>query len=128
MTDIDSRPWLLDLSAGRKSKPVRLLDNASVTSFAFSPDGQHLGLASEEGIAYVFETRSPDNEVARLQHTGRVTAVAFSDDGKYVATASNAQNRFDPKESYPLRVWLLRPEDLLAQAKARTDSLNTPDR
>lgn len=129
-TDIDGLTQLLDLSGGKKAKLETLLDSTTVTSRAFSADGRYLGLGSDKGILYVFDTKSTldSKEVARLQHAGSVDGVAFSDDGKYVATTGNAQNRFDTTESYPLRVWLLRPEDLLAQAKARADSLDAPER
>jgi WD40 repeat protein len=128
-TDVDGLTQLLDLSGGKNAKLETLLDSTTITARAFSADGRYLGLGSDKGILYVFDTKSTldSKEIARLQHTGSVEGVAFSDDGKYVATTGNAQNRFDPTESYPLRVWLLRPEDLLAQAKARADSLDAEE-
>src|SRR5262249_34261581 len=80
-----------------------------------------LGLGSAEGILHVFETSRPEDEIARLQHTGEVTAIAFSDDSRYVATASSARhpNHLDEEESFPLRIWLLQPADLITEAQGR---------
>lgn len=129
-TDIDGETQLLDLSGGRKARWQPLTDDAEVTFHVFSRDGRHLGIGSKEGVLYVFEIKGSGGaeEIARLQHTGNVTAAAFSGDGKYVVTASSALNRFDLTESYPLRVWLLRPSGLLAEAEARTDSLRETGR
>jgi WD40 repeat protein len=116
------RPLLLNLSTGQTHE---LLGEGDYAALAFSPDGRHLGVGSEGGILHVFETASPGDEIARLQHTGEVTAVAFSHDGRYVATASrdwHVENLYK-EDSYPLRIWLLRPEDLLAEADARTRGL-----
>jgi WD40 repeat protein len=124
----DDLTGLLDLSKGRAAELKQLLDDTVVTALVFSPDGRYLGLGSEEGILHVFESRRPDDEIARLRHSGRVTAVAFSDNGRHVATASSAQNRFDPTESYPLRVWLLQPNELLAEAAARLKDLRRDGR
>jgi WD40 repeat protein len=101
---------LFDLSNGRN---VSLPFHSTLASAAFSPDERYLALGSEEGLAYVFETARPGDEIARLQHTGSVTAVAISDDNKYVATASHLS------VTDSLHVWLLQPADLLAQAAAR---------
>ena len=60
-------------------------------------------------------------EIALLQHTGKVTAVAFSDKSKYVATASSDAHpyRVHEEQSYPVRVWLLQPLDLINEAESR---------
>lgn len=116
------RVLLIDLTTGNV---VTLADDTVLTSFAFSRDGRHLGVGTLDGLLRVFDTERPGEEVARIQHTGGVTAVSFSDDGKYVATASSDPhaNRLDEEESYPLRVWLLRPDDLIAEAEGRLKSL-----
>jgi len=49
-------------------------------------------------------------EVTRLAHGGTVWTVAFSPNGRYLATAS---------ADYTTRVWLWRPEDLIAVACTR---------
>lgn len=130
MTDIDHKTQLLDLSKGRTTKLIPLLDATVIRSLAFSPDERYLGLGSEEGILHVFDTRTAEGvtEVARLQHTGEVTAVAFSDDDKYVATASSDPHPYhlNEEESYPLRVWLLQPAELIREAKQRMQSVSQP--
>lgn len=140
---VDFRPTgrarLLDISEGSWET---LLDGELVSAVAFSPDGRYIGLGSSEGMLHVFETaRSKDagdaakggarnlkEEVARLQHADRVTAVAFSDDGRYVATASGQPQpyRIGEQESYPLRVWLLRPAELIAESERRLGQVEPP--
>ena len=129
-TDIDGETTLMDLSEGRRAQWQPLTEEADIRFHVFSRDGSYMALGSEDGVLYVFDLKSSGGaqEIARLKHTGRVTAAAFSDDGKYVVTASSALNRFNTSESYPLRTWLLRPSDLLDEAKARTDSLRNPSR
>lgn len=67
--------------------------------------------------------------VARLQHIGAVTAVAFSEDNRYVVTASSDPHSYglDEEESYPLRVWLLQPADLMREATERIARLTPPE-
>jgi WD40 repeat protein len=136
MADVNGWPLLLDLSRQRGAKKGQepelkpLLDRTPITSFAFSRDGRYLGLGTREGLLHVFDTRSPEGvvEVARLQHTGEFTAITFSGDGRYVAAAGNARNRLNYDESYPLRLWLLRPKELRAEAKSRLDDLHRAGR
>lgn len=119
---------LIDLSKGSGAELKTLVDATNITALTFSADGRYVGLGSDEGLLHVFESARPDDEIALLQHTGRVTAVAFSNDGKYVVTASSNPHpyRLNEEESYPIRVWLLQPQDLLKEATARLDSLNHP--
>jgi WD40 repeat protein len=123
--DRPNRTQLLDLTKG---VTTTLLDDTLVECISFSPDGRYLGLGSDEGIVHVFATSAPDDEIARLQHIGRITAIAFSDNDKYVATASSDSHpyRIAEEESYPLRVWLLQPEDLIAEAENRLARLEPP--
>jgi hypothetical protein len=53
-----------------------------------------------------------------MEHEGGVWAVAFSPDGQWLATGS-ADNM--------ARVWLVWPEDLIAEACARLTRTLTPD-
>jgi WD40 repeat protein len=133
-TRLTGRARLFDLS---ESSWETLLDGELVTSIAFSPDGAYVGLGSDEGVLHVFETAKPKGdardvkeEVARLRHAGEVTAVAFSDDGRYVATASSQPQpyRIGEAESYPVRVWLLRPAELIAESERRLGQVKTPER
>ena len=67
--------------------------------------------------------------VARLQHIGAVTAVALSEDNRYVVTASSDPHsyRLDEEESFPLRVWLLQPADLMKEVAERIARLTPPE-
>lgn len=120
-----NRTWLLDLSKGRAAELTELpsLDGATVTSAAFSRDDRYLGLGADDLYLHVFDTRGREGvtEIALLQHTGKVTAVAFSDKLKYVATASSDPHsyRVHEEQSYPVRVWLLQPPDLIEEAERR---------
>jgi WD40 repeat protein len=119
---------LIDVSKGSGTELKTLVDSTKITALTFSADGRYVGLGSDEGLLHVFESARPDDEIALLEHTGRVTAVAFSNDGKYVATASSDPHPYhlNEDESFPIRVWLLQPQDLLKEATARLDSLNHP--
>jgi hypothetical protein len=103
----------------------------------------YIGLGSDEGVVHLFETAKPKNsggakgealgqkeEIARLRSTGGVTAIAFSDDDRYVATASSQPQpyRVGEEESYPLRVWLLRPAELIKESERRLGQVKTPER
>lgn len=59
-----------------------------------------------------------------LRHDDPVTAVGFSPDGKYLATATAV---VDPdtgqSQSYVLRTWLVRPQDLIDEACARSPGI-----
>lgn len=119
---------VIDLSKGSGAELKFLVDSTKITALAFSTDSRYVGLGSDEGLLHVFESARPDDEIALLEHTGKVTAVAFSNDGKYVATASSDPHPYhiNEDESFPIRVWLLQPQDLLKEATARLDSLNHP--
>lgn len=121
LSDTDNQTQLLDLSGGPSAKRKSLLDNTSISSIAFSADDRYLAVGADNGTAYVFDTSMPDDQIANLIHTGKVTAMSFSDDGKYLATASSYPHpyRIDEDESYPVRIWLLRPADLIAEAQSR---------
>jgi WD40 repeat protein len=121
LTDSDNRTKLLDLSKGPNANVRSLFEDTSIRSVAFSGDDRYLALGAENGTAHVFDTSMPEDEIANLIHTGRVTAMAFSDDGKYLATAGSNPRPYhiDEDESYPVRIWLLRPADLIAEAQSR---------
>jgi WD40 repeat protein len=80
----------------------------SVESVAFSPDGKYLATASADHTARVWDIASK-REVARMTHKDCVWAVDFSPGGTYIATRSSGT----------ARVWLWKPEDLIAEACSR---------
>jgi WD40 repeat protein/transcriptional regulator with XRE-family HTH domain len=59
-----------------------------VQQIAYSPDGQYLASAEDDGSARLWALAS-GQEVHRLAHGGAVQAVAWSPDGRYVATGSD---------------------------------------
>src|SRR6185369_9877105 len=124
--------WIIDLYAGRSAGMGTLLDDTQIQSIGFSADDRYLGLGSDEGILHIFDLKTAEGvtEIASLQHEGAVTNVVFSDDNKYVATASSDRHpyRLEEEESYPIRIWLLQPRDLLKEATARLDSISRRDK
>jgi WD40 repeat protein len=111
---------LLDLSTGRARK---LSDDTRIQPAAFSPDGSLLSVGSDEGVVEVYLTDGKDTSVARLRHAKAVNALAFSEDNRRLATASGFQEGsefpevWDNEENFPVRFWLLRPEDLIAEGR-----------
>ena len=59
-----------------------------VSSADFSPDGQYLVTASQDGSARVWETATGVSIADLLGHTDSVLKARFSSDGRFVATAS----------------------------------------
>jgi WD40 repeat protein len=117
---------LLDLSTGR----ARMLgDDTRIQTAAFSPDGSLFGVGSDEGVVEVYLTDGSDTSVARLKHVKAINALAFSEDNRRLATASGLQGGseipegWENEENFPVRFWLLRPEDLIAEAQTRLDAL-----
>ena len=59
-------------------------------SAAFSPDGQRLATAADDGTARLWDARQPAPRSARpCGHEGRYRSAAFSPDGTRLATASD---------------------------------------
>ncbi|MCI0553114.1 MAG: WD40 repeat domain-containing protein [Anaerolineae bacterium] len=79
-----------------------------VNSVAFSPDGKYVVSGSSDNTARVWEA-STGKEVAHMTQDRGLNAVAFSPDGKYVVSGGNIA----------ARVWLWRPDDLIADACSR---------
>ena len=134
--DEEKQSWIIDLSAGRTARMDTLLNDTQIESMGFSADDRYLGLGSDEGVLHIFDVKTSEGttEIATLQHEGRITNVVFSDDNKYVATVSTnrpvvelypaAYGANEEKYSYPIRIWLLQPRELLKVARARLKSIN----
>jgi hypothetical protein len=78
---------------------------------AFSPDAKYLAAASVDTFARVWKW-ADGKEIARMRHDDFVEAVTLSPDpeGRYLATAS---------DDGTVRINYWRPDDLIAQARAR---------
>ena len=67
---------------------LSLTHAASVQAVAYSPDGQYLATAEEDGNARIWAVGTGE-EVTRLTHEGAVRAIAWSPDGRHLATGSD---------------------------------------
>jgi WD40 repeat protein len=112
--DNTARVW--NVATGKEI--ARMTYDAEVYSVAFSPDGKYvvsggcdqvIYLLCTQGSARVWEATT-GKEIARITHDGGAESVAFSPDGKYVVSGSNDNTA---------RVWIYRPEDLIAEACSR---------
>lgn len=106
---------------GLREEIARLRHEGSVTAIAFSYDGRYVATAST--------ARGLQEELLRdMQHVAFVTATAG--DGRDAATASNQPQPYESEErrSYPLRVWPLRPAELIQESKQRLEQVKPPGR
>ena len=84
-----------DSSDGRAvGAPLRHAD--AVRDAAFSPDGQRLVTACDDGAARIWDLRTGKVTVPPLKHDGQVRCATFSPDGRLVVTAS---------EDHTARLW-----------------------
>jgi uncharacterized delta-60 repeat protein len=89
---------------------ARMTHAGSVEFINFSPDGRYIVSGSTDKTARVW-VAATGVEVARMTHDGDVTSVVFSPDGKYIVSGSSSD--------ITIRVWIYRPEDLIAEACSR---------
>jgi WD40 repeat protein/tRNA A-37 threonylcarbamoyl transferase component Bud32/Flp pilus assembly protein TadD len=68
----------------------------SVSSALFSPDGQSIVTASEDGTAQIWEARTGQPLAAPMKHSAAVKSARFSPDGTKIVTAS---------DDHTARVW-----------------------
>lgn len=83
--------------------------NAALSSVRFSPDGQKLLVASQEGAASVIDLRS-GTEIERFTgHVGPINTAAYSPDGKSIVTTGDDTS---------VRIWRPAPDlNLSSEAK-----------
>ena len=106
-----------------KREIVRFSLEGPVFDLTFSPDGQYIATASKDSTARVWEA-STGREVARIREAD-IEGVKFSADGTWLATltedsALTTVVSFHPElRKMVARVWLWRPEALIASACTR---------
>jgi basic membrane protein A len=59
-----------------------------ITDIDFSPDGEDLALASDDGIASIYQVEDQKLQLTLRGHSAPVSAVSYSPDGRWIATAS----------------------------------------
>ncbi len=59
-----------------------------IAALAYAPDGQVLGVATQDGTAHLRDTASGDVRTVLTGHTDAVTCLAFAPDGRALATGS----------------------------------------
>jgi WD40 repeat protein len=118
----DRMTRLLELNRGPAGN---LHDDSPVLAAAFSADERYFATGSSNGALLIFATGEPQTEITRLQDAGAITTIAFSSDARLLATASRRHNPYDIdyEDNFPLRIWRLRPGDLLAEAEGRLAAL-----
>ncbi|RPD70200.1 WD40 repeat-like protein [Lentinus tigrinus ALCF2SS1-7] len=72
-------------------QPLSVLDghHGMVCAAAFSPDGDRIVTASDDGSSRIWKAETGEALVILHEHTGPVWSVAFSPDGKRVASGSS---------------------------------------
>jgi WD40 repeat protein len=93
----DLRDWEWDyLKRLCRVEPMVLRATAVVHSVAFSPDGEQIAAASEDGTVKVLDSRTGRVAQTLPGHRASVFSVAFSPDGRHLASAS---------EDRTIRLW-----------------------
>jgi len=108
------------ISTGKGQKLFTLIGHtALIPRIAFSPDGKYVATASFDGSAKVWDATSGQEWLTLSAGLDQLSDVAFSPDGTRLATGG-----FEGR----VRVYALRLEDLVAQARSRvTRSLTTDE-
>jgi WD40 repeat protein len=90
-----------------------------VNSVAFDASGQFVVTASSDRSARVWDVKL-GRALAELKHDDEVWSAVFSPDGTYVASGGGRSDR-------TVRLWLWRPQDLIAETCARVGRDLSPD-
>ncbi|MBL8425622.1 MAG: hypothetical protein JNK06_19355 [Candidatus Accumulibacter phosphatis] len=75
-------------AGGGPVNPVNLGDTARLRAAAFSPDGQRVVVAYDDGLARIWPADGHGAPILLKGHTWQVLSAAFSADGRQVVTAS----------------------------------------
>jgi WD40 repeat protein/basic membrane lipoprotein Med (substrate-binding protein (PBP1-ABC) superfamily) len=106
----DGTARLWDASTGRELLSLEG-HRGPVNAVAFSPDGAQVATAGEDGSARLWDARTGNEVYAFPEQAAALAGVAFSGDGAALLTVT---------EDSVVRFHLLRIDDLLALAQART--------
>ena len=87
--------------------PHELRHADGVYDAQFSPDGQQIATACQDGTAHIWNPTSGAPAMPPLKHKSRVTSVQFSPDGRHLLTTSEGQahlwNLTTAREVFPPR-------------------------
>lgn len=114
VADVESKKLVLDI-----------YNAAAVSAVSISPSGKYIGYGTENGNVRIIETSSI-SEVVRIKTDGKIIGLTFSNDDRYFATSANNTSFLDlnPEENNILSSWNLSAEDLIIEAKNRTNKIN----
>jgi WD40 repeat protein len=75
-------------SKNQKTNPVAFwkVSNQKINAFAFSPDGRHLAVASEDGALRIIEMHKEQLLDQYMSYYGGLMCVCWSPDGRYILT------------------------------------------
>ncbi len=125
----DGTLQIWDLESPHPSKPSILLKGheGAVHCVAFTPDGHTLLSGSADRTVRLWNLSASDPNQAGIilrGHQSEVRLMALSRDGRLLATACEETPE---SRDYSLRIWHLRREDLLDQARQTTAQLLSPE-
>ena len=115
-----SNPGLIEVwDVENGNKLAHMTHETDVQYAAFDPTGKYLVTASTDKTARVWNI-AKGQPLAEIKHDAEVVMAKFSPDGKYVLSAGS-------RSDHTARLWLWRPEDLIAETCARLTRNLTED-
>ncbi|SEH07320.1 nSTAND1 domain-containing NTPase [Candidatus Venteria ishoeyi] len=119
--DGSARLWELD-----KGTQQSLLQysgfSGELYALAFSPDGQMLATAGNDGLAWLWDSATGKHLVTLAGHEDRIQHLQFSPDGRQIATAGGRM--WDSKDN-TARLWQVYDSHLNMRFSRHQDSVNS---